>query len=115
MPVFPVSGKVAFNGEVPDGALVVFHPTNAVEKAPRPSAKVKQDGTFTVTTYDGDDGAPAGDYRVTIQWFKLVKKGADVSAGPNVLPAQYSAPERSPWKVTVAESRNDLNSYEIKK
>lgn len=115
VPVYPVTGKLAFKGEVPDGALIVFHADKADEKVPRPSGKVKDDGTFSLTTYDGNDGAPPGDYHVTVQWFKLVKKGADISAGPNVIPPEYGKPESSPWKVTVAEAKNDLSGHEITK
>jgi hypothetical protein len=116
VPVFPVSGKVTVQGEPPQGALLVFHPEQrGGEEALRPTAKVKEDGSFQLTTYDGDDGAPAGDYIVTVQWNKLVKKGSDYSAGPNVVPPAYAKPETSPWKVNVAESGKVLESMDIKK
>lgn len=116
VPVVPVNGKVTFNGEVPVGAFIVFHPASgpAKEKNLLPSGKVAETGAFQLTTYDGQDGAPAGDYVVTIQWNKLVKKGSDVSAGPNVIPGPYSKPESSPWKATVAAPSTELSPYDIK-
>lgn len=114
VPVYPVDGKVAFKGEAPNGALIVFHPAKeSGEGTLRPSAQVKSDGSFRLTTYDGNDGAPAGDYSVTIQWYKLVTKGKDVHAGPNVIPPRYGKPETSPLKVTIGESPNDLRPFEI--
>ena len=116
VPVYSVKGKVAFAGEAPVGALIVLHPIDGGGvKAPRPSAKVGADGSFSVTTYDAGDGAPAGAYTATIQWNRLVKKGQDYVAGPNVIPKAYEAPETSPWKITVATAPNELGAIEIKK
>ena len=83
------------------------------EKDLRPSAKIGQDGTFSLTTYVADDGAPAGEYTATIQWNKLVKKGPDYSAGPNVVPKQYAARETSPWKINVQSKSNELAPINI--
>lgn len=114
--VYPVSGKVTVLGEVPEGALVVFYPAqSAGESEVRPSGKVKQDGSFRLTTFDADDGAPSGDYVATIQWNKLVKRGSDHVAGPNVVPPDYAKRETSPWKVKVADATNELTPLAIAK
>src|SRR4051794_21088336 len=68
VPVYPVAGRVAVTGEVPEGALVVLHASQGDAKDLRPSGKVFKDGSFRVTTYDADDGAPAGEYKVTVHW-----------------------------------------------
>src|SRR4029079_1452975 len=75
VPVFPVSGKVSFQGKSPAGARVVLFPdkkssptAGAVGVAP--TGEVKSDGTFSVSSYDADDGAPEGEYVATIQWNK---------------------------------------------
>lgn len=115
VPVYPVNGKVTFEGAPPTGAFIILHPAQAKEGQPTPSGKVKDDGTFTLTSYDGDDGAPAGDYSVSIKWYKLIKNGSDVKAGPNVIPAKYGAPETSPWKVKVGEAPTQLEPLDIKK
>ena len=80
-----------------------------------PSGKVREDGSFTLTTYDADDGAPGGEYTATIQWNKLIKKGQDYVAGPNVIPRAYEVPETSSWKVTVADAPIELPPLDIKK
>jgi hypothetical protein len=116
VPVYPVKGKVSVKGEVPEGALVVFYPTKAGgETELRPSAKVKPDGSFSLTTYDADDGAPSGDYIATIQWNKIIKKGNDFKAGPDLIPKTYARRESSLWKVKVAEAPNDLEPLTITK
>ena len=92
VPVYPVKGKVAVAGEVPAEALIVLYPAHQVaDKHLRPSAKIGYDGTFNLTTFVANDGAPAGEYTATIQWNKLVKKGQDYSAGPNVVPETGSS------------------------
>jgi hypothetical protein len=100
--VFPASGVVKVDGQAPVGAKLVLHAvTPQGPDAAAPTASVKLDGSFAVTTYQAGDGAPAGDYIVTIQWYKIDKDG---TVGPNVIPAQYGNPKTSPIKVTVNAS-----------
>ncbi|MDR3619651.1 MAG: hypothetical protein P4L85_09895 [Paludisphaera borealis] len=118
VPVFPVKGSVKFEGEPAAGAFVVFHPTapaKSGEETPRSTAQVQPDGTFELTTLSQADGAPAGDYAVTIRWTKLIKQGNDTAAGPNVIPPIYDKPETTPWKVTVKDAPNQLDPYTITK
>ncbi len=64
LPTHPVNGKVAFqDGTFPMFGTIEFyndeHKINA-------RGKINRDGTFTVGTYEKDDGAVAGDHRVVI-------------------------------------------------
>src|SRR5688572_17397354 len=69
VPVFPVKGSVFVNGKAAEKALVIFHPLgDADPKAPRSTGEVAADGSFTLSTYTSGDGAPAGDYAVTVTW-----------------------------------------------
>lgn len=116
VPVYPVKGKVSVKGEVPDGALIVFYPVKAGgDTELRPSAKVKPDGSFSLTTYDAEDGAPSGDYVATIQWNKIIKRGNDYKQGPDLIPKTYASRENSVWKVSVAEAPNELEPLTITK
>ncbi|WP_422924663.1 hypothetical protein [Singulisphaera sp. PoT] len=116
VPVYPVKGKVTVFGEVPEGALVILNPVkDGGETEIRPSGKVRSDGTFSVTTYDADDGAPAGEYLGTIQWNKLVQNGRDWKAGPNVVPKDYASRQTSPWKITVEAAPKELEPLAIAK
>src|SRR5437773_1893607 len=66
-PVFPVRGQVLLDGKPLAGVVIVFHPTTewGFDEG-RPRAETGADGRFTVSTYGTGDGAPAGDYKVTI-------------------------------------------------
>lgn len=116
VPVFPVKGKVTFEGEPAAGAFVVFHPKTPPKSGDTPSnprATVQPDGTFALTTSSEGDGAPVGDYAVTVQWMKPVKQGKDLVPGPNVVPKAYTEPASTPLKATVAESENALEPFAI--
>ena len=78
--------------------------------APRhgPTLQAAADGSFALTSYESNDGAPAGDYTLTVELRSLVKNGGDVTAGPNTLPAKYGRAETSPVTVQIAEQTNDL-------
>jgi hypothetical protein len=100
--VFPVTGKVTFDGKVPVGAQVVLHPQgNLVLDNIAPAGTVKDDGSFKITVYKEGDGAPPGDYVATVHWFKIVDDGGGPARGPDVIPKEYSNPDTSPIKVTV--------------
>ena len=64
----------------------------------RPTGQVDKDGKFTLTTFAANDGAPAGDYEVTVEWW--VSKNDKPAV--NRLPARYRQPERSGLRATVA-------------
>jgi hypothetical protein len=113
VPVFPVRGQVHFQGKPAPGAFVVFHPTEDAGDDLRPTGRVDADGSFSLSTYDKDDGAPAGDYTVTVEWQPLVTKGQDTEVGPNVLPDRYGKPETTPLKASITEAPNDLPPIQL--
>jgi hypothetical protein len=112
VPVFPVQGAVTFKGQPMPGAMLVLHPKTAADDVPAPRAQVDKDGNVKVSTYDGGDGAPAGEYVVTVQWYKLIKNGNDVTAGPNVVPLKYSQATSSDLVVQVADG--GANTFDFK-
>jgi hypothetical protein len=118
VPVFPVKGTVQFEGEPAAGAFVVFHPKAPAkpgEETPRSTAQVQPDGTFELTTASQADGAPVGEYAVTVQWTKPIKQGNDTVAGPNVIPPVYGKPDTTPLKATVKDAPNQLDPFTITK
>ena len=62
-------------------------------------------GEFVLSTYTNGDGAPKGDFIVTVLPFKS-KTGLVVKA-PEI-PAKYLKPATSPLKVTVKEAKGDV-------
>jgi hypothetical protein len=110
--VFPVRGKLLVDNQPAPGAMLVLHPLNATAEAERPFGKVGADGSFELTTYEGKDGAPAGDYIVTAQWQVSADKDAP-GPWPNALPPIYSDPKQSDLKVTIAPGTNELQPFSL--
>jgi hypothetical protein len=67
-PVYPVRGQVVFEGCAVPGAQVVFHLVNPdTKKLTRAAdALTDADGSFVLSTYQANDGAPAGEYKVCV-------------------------------------------------
>ena len=119
LPVYPTSGKITFKGAVPEGAYVALR-SRTKAKAPNgqevvPTAQVQSDGTFGFSSYAANDGAPAGEYKLTVEWHKTVKTaGGDPMLGPNLLPPQYSKTNTSPLSVVIAAGPNELAPIVLK-
>jgi len=95
----PVSGTVTYQGKPVAEAQVVF----MAEGARPASAVTDAEGRFTLSTFAPDDGAVAGEHRVTVsRWEKA--NPADTSLYPemkSVLPVKYSNPAETPLSRTV--------------
>lgn len=114
LPVHPVSGSLTFQGKPLANALLVLHPkTKDPERPFSARAQTDANGAFKVTTYDQDDGAPAGEYAVTVQYYQLVGQGGSFEPGPNVLAPKLSTPETTDITVRVAEGPNTLAPIEV--
>ena len=107
LPLHPVSGQVIYQGKPAAGAWVVFHPKTD-PSLPSPKAKVDGQGNFALSTYGPADGAPVGEYAVTVEWFKFNTNAVDPVVGPNLLPAKYSTPQTTTVVAKVAEGTNTV-------
>lgn len=115
VPVFPVSGRVLYQGKPAAGATVVLHALNVAETSDvAPYGVVNDDGSFSISVYEPGDGAPQGDYVATIEWRKLVADAGGAAAGPNVLPRKYANPKSSPVRVSVANGPVEIPPIDIK-
>jgi hypothetical protein len=112
LPVYPVVGHVTFENEWPLGTSVVLHPLSNVPSI-RPQGVVDALGNFRVTTFRDGDGAPPGEYIVTLVWHKFVIDGEDYKPGPNVLPPMYAEPATSPLIIEVTERSNNLKPFTL--
>lgn len=120
----PVTGKVMFKKTTPAaGALVVFHPAEAETERQiggKPFARVREDGSFALTTHEQDDGAPPGEYGVTVDWRKAAPKaagklslggdgGEGAPAGVSALSPKYGNPAKPAFTFTVkAGEKNEF-------
>ncbi len=121
-PAIPVKGKVMYRKTTPPvGALVVFHPASVdreKEIGGKPFGKVGEDGSFTLTTYQEGDGAPAGDYNVTIDWRSKTKEskfafGEGGGGGVSMLNPRYSDPSKPAFKVSVKQGEANEFTFEV--
>ena len=114
--VFPVEGQVNVNGQPLANAFVVLHPKNGSD--PRLLAargQTDQNGKFKVTTYEAGDGAPVGEYAVTVEYHPLVNLGGSYEPGPNVLPPKLASPSTTDVTVRVAASPNTLPPIDVRR
>jgi hypothetical protein len=106
-PVHPVRGRVTVGGQPAAGAFVLLVPVDEPPDAkdPRPRAEVQEDGSFTIWTYAPDDGAPAGEYVVTVRW-----EDRDVG---DKLGGRFAEATSSPLRASVKEGSNELPPFAL--
>ena len=113
-PTTPASGFLFVGGQPAGGAHVVLHPLEKGQTA-RAVAITKSDGSFQLTTYRSGDGAPAGDYAVTIYWPDVSISFDDCEGGDlaqhDRLRGVYFDADKTPIRVTI---RDKVNSLEVR-
>ncbi|PQO43481.1 carboxypeptidase-like regulatory domain-containing protein [Blastopirellula marina] len=114
-PLFDAEGLVTINGEPLGEAVVTLHPVDGKYAA---FARTDSDGAFRLTTFDDGDGAPAGEYDVTVTKMEIElepnPENPDVlppiyHSEQSMIPKKYGDLEKSGLTVAiVAEGANDL-------
>lgn len=106
-PVHPVHGQLLVGGKPAAGAYVFFVPVNEPPEPvdPRPRAEVGTDGAFHVNMYGDKDGAPVGEYIVTVMW--------EGEGGYDKLKGQYSDATKSKLRAVVKEGANELPPFKL--
>lgn len=113
VPTYPVEAPITFQGKPTPGAFIAFHPVMPSEDVPAPRGVVTREGQLQVSTFNGGDGAPEGEYVVTVQWNRLVRRHGEIVAGPNVIPRKYSSPQTSNLRVRIAAGDNKLDPIRL--
>jgi hypothetical protein len=112
--LFPVRGKVICQEMNLEGAVVTLHPMGAPsESAPCPQGVVGKDGSFQISTYAKNDGAPSGQYRVTIA-LEVIEPGGDRDEANIITPGKYASPDTTEFTIDVKELMGDLEPFVIK-
>ena len=116
--VYPVKGKVVYQGKPAEGAIVTFHSLtprgNAKGPLPLPGGRAHKDGSFRLSTYQSNDGAPAGKFAVTIVYRSPEQKEGDENTGPDLLGARYADPKTTPLQVEIKPGANELDAFELR-
>jgi hypothetical protein len=109
LPVYPARGQVLYEGKPIPHAFVVLHPLEVPDVSfPRPRGTVQEDGSFVLETYGTRDGAPAGEYAVTVEWWLSDAEGSPDAPPTNRLPARYARTESSGLRVRVEAEDNEI-------
>lgn len=110
-PVFPVRGKVLSKSQPVEGAMLMFHPANPAHQNFKGYAKTDRDGLFKVSTFNAFDGAPEGDYSVTITWPTVVPE--DGGYGDDRYQGKFNNPATTPFKAKIAKPATELAPFEV--
>ena len=107
----PVAGRVAYNGALLKGGLIVFTPDSSRgESGKIASAKINKDGAYTLLTGDMA-GATAGWYRVTVA---SLQDNADPRSIPaSALPDKYLDPTTSMLNCEVKPNRSNQLDFNL--
>ena len=109
-----MSGTVSVDGQPAALLSVTLHDVNGMDQEiPTISAATtKEDGTFAISTFEAEDGVPAGEYVVTFKWGKY--NAFSKSFDGDKLKGKYNDPHKSEVKVTVTEGQpTDLGRIEL--
>ena len=113
--VHPVSGKLLVGGEPAANAEVVLFPVGREQPLMRPHATVQSDGSFRLTTFTTRDGAPIGDFALTVTWpGPRVKGQAEDEPGPDRLQRRYADPKKPAASVRVDAETMQLATIDLK-
>lgn len=107
-PAYPARGKLHINGQPAASAQITLHPVNGEDfdkRGCRPSGRVDAEGTFRLTTYEIEDGAPAGDYVVTVYWPAAPDSN---EPSPDRLGGKLLDPEESKFQIHIEPGDNEI-------
>lgn len=114
-PTFPVEGQVLIRGKPEAGVQVFFHPVDATQRG-KPRGITDTAGKFRLRTYHDGDGAPAGEYAVTVYWPEPYNPNLPVEdqMPPDRLGERFMRAKDSPFRATVNAAPTALLPFEIK-
>ena len=135
--LYPVRGKVAYQGQPAAGATVILRRQDPEPNTTPlvPAGQVDDEGSFSVAVDERGDGAPAGKYAVLIQWRQRVQGSAEPKPAsrpamkkgrravsidkpeliPDRLEGRYMNPDTTPFHVEVKPGENNLEPFDLSK
>jgi hypothetical protein len=112
----PLTGIVNVNGKPAKGAIVSLHASGKPELGTvTPHGIADENGKFSLTTYEPEDGAPEGKYQVTVSWAdRIAGSSSDPEYGPEKLPPRYQNPAMSGLELEVKPGLSEAIVMELK-
>jgi hypothetical protein len=112
-PVYPVTGHLFLKKKPAVGATVILHPVDAKPGDTfKPAGRVDEQGEFHLTTYSKDDGAPEGEYVMTVEW-RAPKRSPFDAHQVDRLQGLYSDPKTSTLRARVDRQTVELQPIEL--
>jgi hypothetical protein len=110
--VHTVRGRALHRNQPLANAVIVLHHLgdDPALRELMPNGRVDQDGNFTLTTYDPGDGAPAGEWAVTLTWPVPTRATADperASSGADFFKGRYQDPRTSGMRIQIQPGLNE--------
>ena len=112
---FPVEGRLLIQGKPAQGVQVFFHPSDATQRG-KPRGVTDAEGNFRLRTYHDGDGAPAGDYTVTVYWPGPYNPRIAVEdqLPPDRLGERFMDPKSSLLRAKVSKGPTTLPPFDLK-
>jgi hypothetical protein len=106
--LYAVEGRVLVNGEPAENLSVAFHPLDRDKNVLCPVGRTNSKGIFHLMTRSNGDGAPAGEYHVTLVWPDGSIDECECSdpALHDRLKGLYAKADQSTYRVKVGTSGN---------
>jgi hypothetical protein len=115
---YPVVGAITVDGQPASGVAVTFNPEGDTPLKFRSSIATDGNGRFSMSTYQKNDGMPAGTYVLTFEWARGLSEGGiqlgkEAEKLSDKLNGAYLDPKKSQHKITVSADKNDLGVIEL--
>ncbi|HUY93448.1 MAG TPA: hypothetical protein VMV10_32275 [Pirellulales bacterium] len=112
--IFPVTGKVTYNGAPAAGAAIFFYRKGAGLEEHMVMGVIQNDGSFELVCGPLGKGAPPGEYDVLVEWRPVVaQRNGNPQRGPDQLKGRYSDRSRPLLHATVEARANDLPPFDL--
>lgn len=114
LPVYPARGKVLLDGRPTKGIFVYCWPGDiGKNEAYCPTGQTDEQGNFVLSTYGENDGAPEGEYVVTLEWPERFNVISNRWEGDRFKKAPYNDRNTSPLRVTIRKQPNELEALQL--
>ena len=111
--VYLVRGRILFAGQPVADAKVVFCPRNEnTTGTDKPTGITDAGGWFKLGTYEAEDGAPLGEYTITVS---RVTTDSGKSDPVHLLPIRYVRPTTSDLRARIRPQPNELGDIKLTK
>ena len=119
---YPVNCSVTVDGKPAAGVMVIFCPVDGSPQLmrERPIGITDSEGKFQLTTLGGNDGVPAGNFKVLVRWPSGTPQQSDPNSavppmgkGPDQLKGKYFNLDRTPLKATIETDTKELPTFAL--